>query len=436
MPGKTISNAVPNPEKWSRKDFEGGLVGPREAFVQELVEEGADPNLAFGPMAFSSKDGFFSEGLGLYEFCTENILEYLPLLDVEGKRCLTVASSGDHTINLLMAGAREVVAFDSVQAAGEVTWLKMQALVDLEWRDSGHFRGSLWREALAHRNFARLCDRAVDPSYGNSRSIVGQAVCALPAGQVPTIFKRYQITGRNAYIASEDGFEKAKRACASALSDGRVSFTAADIRELPLLGIGEFDVIVVSNILQSALDRLSKPKMISRDAGRSVGDRGIDLSEALDGLVQSMIWPAARMLAPGGVMMASYTYACDRADDDLDGGTGNMDPIRSTETRRRAFNPPIGFVVEEHAFQTINGASSGEDVVVLIRREGGESLKGVSPELLQELDGRLAKGREAGLVTTGATLGATAEADIDVHLAVVNNILKWRETKPEPAISV
>jgi hypothetical protein len=32
------------------------------------------------------------------------------LLDVKGKRCLTVAASGDHIINLLMAGASEVVA--------------------------------------------------------------------------------------------------------------------------------------------------------------------------------------------------------------------------------------------------------------------------------------------------------------------------------------
>lgn len=351
----------------------GDTVGRKERFVREMTEAGRDPRIALGSGAGEfAMHGLCSDTFGLYGFCTEDIRSYLPLLDVRGRRCLTVASSGDQAINLLAAGACEVTMFDSVPAAGEVSALKIQALADLEWHDRDAFRGRLWQDVMAPAGFARLLDRSDAPLYGKSWSVLAQAVSAFEPGTAHRIFKRWQVSGRNPYIASDEAFESARIACAAAMDDESVSFVAADARELPLLGLGRFDVIVMSNILQATLARLRPPTRVSRKFGRCMEDGHPDgRVEMLGALMDTMIWPLARMLEPGGVMMASYTYGCDRDDEDIEDIEDRSDafsPLQSTALRRAAFVPPAGFSVEEHSWETINSEQSGVDVAVLVRR--------------------------------------------------------------------
>jgi hypothetical protein len=367
MPKRGLNLAVSLPTEYPSY-VTGDTIGQHEAFERKFVND--EPLLR--PDHFRR---VITDSLGLYEFTTENILEYLPDLDVQGKRCLTVASSGDHIINLLTAGASEVVSFDSVKAAGEITWLKMQALADMEWAGPKDFRANLWNKVLERIPFARLCDRANAPSFGTHQSVVKQVFENLPAEH---LFLPYQTTGRNAYIATDEAFEKAKDACRQALSDGRVSFINADVRELPLIDQGQFDVIVLSNILQSRWERMISPYTISRDADDTVTrDRLFFSQERLKGLVGSMIWPVANLLTPQGVMMASYTYACrDEADDYEEekyctehGIEYCPNPIRSKPLRVAAFSPPPGFNVLERGWETINSSSSGQDVGVFVRRD-------------------------------------------------------------------
>lgn len=229
-------------------------IGSVESFVVQLETYGQDTRLAFGKVPEDGLAGLTSDGFGLYSFCTENIEEYLPHLNVEGKRCLTVAASGDQVIALLMAGAAEVIAFDLVPTAGEITELKMQALAHLDWVGPEHFARNLWDRALRPREFARLCDRAPQASFNWYRSVVKQAVNGLPVGNAVNILKRYQIYGYTGYLASAEAFTKAKSAVSEALNAGRVSFIKADVRDLPYLGVGEFDVIVLSNILAATFE--------------------------------------------------------------------------------------------------------------------------------------------------------------------------------------
>jgi hypothetical protein len=367
VPRQGLNLAVSMPKKYPGY-VTGDTIGRREAFERRFAND--EPLLR--PDDFRRA---IADSLGLYEFTTENILEYLPDLDVQGKRCLTLASSGDHIINLLMAGASEVVSFDCVNAAGEVTWLKMQALADMEWAGPKDFRANLWEKALERIPFARLCDRAKAPSFGTRESVIKQVSENLPAGH---LFLPYQTTGRNAYVATDEAFEKAKDACRQALSDGRVSFINADVRELPLIVQGQFDVIVLSNILQSRWERLKGPYTISRDADdAATRNRLLFSRERLKGLIDSMIWPVAELLTPEGVMMASYTYACQ--DEAFDHEQEKYctehsieycpDPIRSKPLRVSAFSPPPGFNVYERGWETINSSSSGQDIGVFVRRD-------------------------------------------------------------------
>jgi hypothetical protein len=352
--------------------FVGDGIGPKEERQRRLAA-GDKTYFYFGHQTI---DEMLSSSAGLYAWTTENIREYLPALDVAGKRCLTVASSGDHIINLLMAGATEVVSFDNVETAGAVSSFKMQALADLTWRDSQHFRGSLWEEALTPIMYARLEDRCAHPLYSQSRSLLRGAVSNMKSPA--SIFKAYQTSGRNPYIADETSFAAAKAACHQAMDDGRVSFVHADIRDLPLLELGKFDVIVLSNILQSQWKSKFSPTVIAR------GDNGLNgrdflhfSPESLKALIDMMVWPTAQLLAPGGVMMASYTYACPsdeweeiyREECEEEGETYRPDPLANHTMRQRAFTPPDGFSVSELRFDVVNGEASGNDVAVLIQRD-------------------------------------------------------------------
>lgn len=351
-----------------KKDFvTGDAVGYREARARENAER----SHSLKPRTFDLKLAV-TDAFGLYSFTTENIRAYLPILKAEGKRCLTVAASGDQVINLLMAGAKEVVCFDSVAAAGEVTALKIQALADLSWKDARHFRGSLWDEVSKPITFARLRDRTKKPLLDKFRNIFKPVVEQL---NVEYVFKMGQVTGRNAYIAEEAAFKKAQDACKQAMEDGRVSFVHADIRELPLLELGQFDVIVLSNILQATWNRMCNPISISReqnDHERQFLYQDVRLKKLID----TMIWPVAEMLSPGGVAMASYTYACpneeweeiERQECEDEGETYDPDRLQSKTSRATAFAPRDGFTVEEYAWQGINSESSGDDVAVFLRK--------------------------------------------------------------------
>lgn len=355
-------------------------IGQLESLVVQLETSGKDPRLAFGKVPEDGLAGLTADGFGLYSFCTENIEGYLPHLSVEGKRCLTVAASGDQVIALLTAGAAEVVTFDVVPTAGDITELKMRALAHLDWDGSEHFARQLWDRALSPREFARLCDYAPEGRFNWYRSVVKQAVNGLPVGNARDILKRYQIYGYPGYLASEEVFAKAKSAVSAALSAGRVSFVKADVRDLPYLGLDEFDVIVLSNILAATFEVQGNRHLFG---GKKGVIRYPDLSKEngqyAQALVSSMIWPVAGMLTANGRMMASYHYGCEPiahlkgecrycGDHLTICECDRTDPFAETLSRRRLFSPPPGFLVEEHGWQTVNRELSGEDVAVFVRR--------------------------------------------------------------------
>jgi hypothetical protein len=366
-------------------------MGRIEYLVAKDLAEGTDPRRH---ITWSTErdgtTGLLSDALGLYRFTTENILGYLPLLDVKDRRCLTVAASGDHVINMLMAGAREIVAFDVTPHAEEITRFKMQALVDLDWKNVNDFRRNLWLTALRPQVFGRLLDRIPISGRLGPETILAKAIGAFPIGDADMIFKRWQVGGRNSYLADENAFEAAKDACRTALEDGRVSFVDADVRELPFLDIGRFDAISLSNILQSRMDRRRHRSTIARDR-KSMSSSNSTRQRILQGLVDTMVWPVAEMLNAGGRMMAAYCYACDErklyTDLGLHGDNGENErphgsalaaiPSRKmtangnlsrTASRLQAFSPRDGFTIHERQWPLVNEERDGVDIGVMIHR--------------------------------------------------------------------
>ncbi len=206
-----------------------------------------------------------------------------------------------------------------------------------------------------------------------------QAICGFPVGHANAILKRFQIYGYTGYLASKENFDKAKIAVTKALKTGSVSFVYADVRELPGLELGEFDVIVLSNILTSTFETRGTRVVLGGDENTVRYRKPERLQKLAEGLVSSMIWPVASMLSADGKMMASYHYGCEpivKLKDDCrycgdlltDCLCERTDPFSETSSRRSLFAPVEGFVVEEHGWRTINRGLSGEDIAVFVSR--------------------------------------------------------------------
>ncbi len=77
----------------------------------------------------------FKEFCEMYAFATENIRGYLSKMPIKGKKILTVTASGDHLINLALAGATTVHNFDINRNVYFMTQLKLAALKTLSYEE-------------------------------------------------------------------------------------------------------------------------------------------------------------------------------------------------------------------------------------------------------------------------------------------------------------
>ena len=71
----------------------------------------------------------------IYPFTTENIDGYLSKIDVDNKDVLTVCSSGDHVLNLILKGAKKIDTFDISPLSKYYLNLKIAGVKALEYKE-------------------------------------------------------------------------------------------------------------------------------------------------------------------------------------------------------------------------------------------------------------------------------------------------------------
>lgn len=71
----------------------------------------------------------------VYPFTTENIAGYMYDLDLKDKKIITVTASGDHALNAILRGARDITCFDVNPNSKDYTKEKIQAILDLSYED-------------------------------------------------------------------------------------------------------------------------------------------------------------------------------------------------------------------------------------------------------------------------------------------------------------
>ena len=82
-------------------------------------------------MNLSKKELYDNYFCWLYPFTNENIKAYYEKLDFKDKKVLSVTSSGDHIINSICCGAKEIDSFDSNPLAKYYSELKIAAIKSL-----------------------------------------------------------------------------------------------------------------------------------------------------------------------------------------------------------------------------------------------------------------------------------------------------------------
>ena len=162
----------------------------------------------------------------IYAFNTENIKEYSEHFDLKNKSLLTVGSSGEQVINAHIKGASDITLFDTSPFAKYYTWLKIAAIIKLDYREYLNFFMAFTSNIAGHggnvyRFHKRLFDKVAPTlksldyeSYYFWEQLYGHIK---RSGDISAIVKDEEtrakvIKGYSLYLDSEENYYKARRA--------------------------------------------------------------------------------------------------------------------------------------------------------------------------------------------------------------------------------
>ena len=129
------SEPIQNMRLLADKLIEKAICPMADLSTTEMVET------ALKSADIQNHDVKFGKFAPIYRFTTENI-KYLPLLDIENKRVLTIGGSYDHAIDLALLNAASVTNVDLNVCAKYYAQLKRAALVSLNYAEFINFLGN------------------------------------------------------------------------------------------------------------------------------------------------------------------------------------------------------------------------------------------------------------------------------------------------------
>jgi len=162
----------------------------------------------------------------IYSFNTENIKEYIEYFDLNNKSLLTVGSSGEQVINARIKGASDITLFDASPFAKYYTWLKIAAIIKLDYREylsffmqhtstvAGH-GGNVYR--FNKRIFDKVAPVLKSLDYESYYFWVELYDQIKRSGDIASIIKDDEtrpkvIKGYSLYLDSEENYYKARKA--------------------------------------------------------------------------------------------------------------------------------------------------------------------------------------------------------------------------------
>ncbi|MCL2570610.1 MAG: BtaA family protein [Firmicutes bacterium] len=185
----------------------------------------------------------------IYPFTNENLRAYLPFFDLEGKDVLTVTASGDHPLNMILQGAKNVTTFDINKLAYYWFELKKAGVLTLSLDDFKKF----FMDEMQKEKYKQVRPALEKDTKEYWDEIIDTYPPILPLNSTD-LFKKSQVvacrdTERNLYLKSnryldDDGYQKLKQK----LPNFQMDFINCHIYDLELNTNQQFDAIFTSNI--------------------------------------------------------------------------------------------------------------------------------------------------------------------------------------------
>ncbi len=191
----------------------------------------------------------------IYPFTTENISGYLPTFELEGKKVLTVGSSGDQAINIALSGCSDITVLDICPFAKEYFYLKNASIHVLSREEYERFLMQYGfflnifnnPNVFDKKTFEKIKEKIYELD-ADSLYFWEQLLSKKRPQQVrqklfsDDEYKRHNIRKINPYLQSEEAFEQTK----GMLSNATITFKESDITKEELTS--SFDSILLSNI--------------------------------------------------------------------------------------------------------------------------------------------------------------------------------------------
>lgn len=199
----------------------------------------------------------------IYAFTSENISGYFHLMSC-AKTVLSVAGSGDHALNAILAGAKKLELFDINAAALYWTELKVCGVRSLEYDDFRDFflRAPCGRAALDFEIFTQLSNKLSNPSYSFFKSLFAQFDNQGDQLRESPLFNlKYEISeikiSSNPYLKSIQAYNDLR----TKLSNCEIIYRHSSLRQelRNQNASSRFDLILLSNLsdyLTRSLERL------------------------------------------------------------------------------------------------------------------------------------------------------------------------------------
>ena len=106
----------------------------------------------------NNEDNYYNK---MYTLTNEEINLYFPKFKLQDGKVLTVASSGDHILEAILYGAKEIHAFDKNPFAFYMTKLKIAAVKSLNNREyRKFFEGNLGKDIFSIDYYRKIRERS------------------------------------------------------------------------------------------------------------------------------------------------------------------------------------------------------------------------------------------------------------------------------------
>lgn len=192
----------------------------------------------------------FHEYARSYLFTTEYINRYLAQNAFNKEKALTVVGSGDHVFNLVYHDVFNIDAFDINKLNYFTFWLKFALILNLSFKEFKTLEAYISKDAflpyfLAFLDRSKSCMPKDVYLYFGSLVYFEYSLMYKSNGLKNLYLPSFStLFASNSYLQNEEAYNELK----SKLEKLNIRFYFEDVRTIPKIVSGEYDIVLLSNV--------------------------------------------------------------------------------------------------------------------------------------------------------------------------------------------